>query len=81
MLLQPNKKESNMFNTLSKSEVGATLEAFILRLIREVESVRTKIDLNDKERCAVADVLEGNFINRFKTLRGEVESPDPDEHI
>ena len=69
-----------MFEDLAKSAIGNRLQSYIERIIRQVESVRTKTDLSVEARVEVGNLLEENFINRLKLSRGEIDAPSNTEY-
>jgi len=80
MQLQLSKEEQQMFENLSRNHDGFLLKAFIERLIQHIESIRTKTTLSNEARVEAANILETNFIERFKTLGKTYEKPDLSEH-
>lgn len=80
MRIQLDKKETDLFEALGRSHDGLVLQGFIEKLIRTVESVRTKTDLSNDARIEISDLLEENFINRLKVIRGEIEAPQNNEY-
>lgn len=70
-----------MFDSLAHSKDGQILNGFIQRLI--VDSVDSRnitgnVEVEVKARSIVAKLLQDNFIERFKVLRGEapIEIPE-----
>ena len=79
MKLKLNSEEQKMFENFAQSHEGTVLIGFVQRLISSVESVRTNLEIPIEARIATADILEANFVDRLRVLRGEVEAPDSDE--
>lgn len=80
MQLQLSNEEQKVFESLARTRDGDVLVEFIERLIRHVESVRTQTTLSTDARIEVSNLLEKNFVDRFKLMRKQYDQPNLSEH-